>query len=98
MEIQGDLLAKVIKGVSSEPQAFLICNKAEKEIVKMDLFEYIWPISFKKGNLTLGAVDGFFIALFRTQELIYLQNLNKDIAPYKVQKIFYRFSAKKENF
>lgn len=97
MEIQGNLLAKVIKGISSEPQAFLICNLVEKEIKKMELADYIWPISFKKGNLTLGAIDGFYIALFRTQELIFLHSLNEKLSDKKVNKIFYRFSAKKQN-
>lgn len=97
IEIQPSLLSKIMRGVSDEPQAFLICNKVEKEIEKMKLDEFIWPISFKKGNLTLGALDGFYIAFFRDREIKFLSNLNSQIDPMKINKIFYRFADKKEN-
>jgi hypothetical protein len=97
MDIQPSLLGKIIRGISSEPQAFLICNKVGKEIKKMKLGEHVWPISFKKGNLTLGVVDGFYIALFRAREINFLEDLNSQISPSVVKKIFYRFSVKKEN-
>ena len=97
VEIQPSLLGRVMRGLSSEPQAFLICNKASKLIKKLELENSIWPISYKKGNLTLGVFDGFYIALFRCQEEIFLDTLNEQIQPMQVKKIFYRFASKKEN-
>ncbi|MDD3774029.1 MAG: hypothetical protein PHW50_01990 [Patescibacteria group bacterium] len=97
IEIQPSLLQKVIRGLSSEPAAFLVCNKTNKIIKKRQLCDFIWPISFKKGNLTLGVFDAFYINLFRAHETKFLEQLNSQINPTKVNKIFYRFSDKKEN-
>jgi hypothetical protein len=97
IEIQPSLLGRVMRQVSSEPQAFLICNKAAKQIAEMKLENFVWPISFKKGNLTLGVFDSFYIALFRAREIKFLEELNSQIMPSQINKIFYRFADKKEN-
>jgi len=94
MDINSDILGRVIKNISSEPEAFLICNQIDKLISGKKLQGNIWPISYKKGNLTLGVIDGFFISLFRVGEKKFLEDLNAKIKPYKVKKIFYRFSFK----
>ncbi len=56
----------------------------------------VWPICFVKGNLTLGVIDSFFVARCKAIEKEFLRKLNQKIKPFKVRRIFYRFSSPRE--
>ena len=91
-----EIFLKVIGRLMKEKGALWVCGQAGSILKEQGLTDCIWPISFSKGNLTLGVSDSFFIAQFKAKEKAFIRQINKKSSPFRVKRIFYRFSSQRE--
>ena len=76
-----------------EGGALLVWAKTKKELERMGFKNLAWPISFVKGNLTVGVYDSFVIAQLKAKEKNWVRRLNGALPGVQIKKVFYRFSS-----
>ncbi|MCD6194668.1 hypothetical protein J7K05_00475 [bacterium] len=91
-----EVFLRLTSRLLKEKTALWVWSQTIKVLKDFQIDFKVWPISFIKGNLTLGTQDSFFIAKFKVIEKEFLQELNKKLKPIKVKKVFYRFSSPRE--
>jgi hypothetical protein len=85
-----DLFRFIPKGILESRESLWVCSKIRNLLEKQNVDDYVAPLSFVRGNLTLKVKDPFFISFFKAKEERFLVTANRKIAPFKINKIFYR--------